>query len=84
MVERVSQISTEDYILMGEGNAAAMGIEIVSSSLDSETNGGVIAAINYMSWRAAVSVSENCHSQWLCLRCHSNSSTQGRLSHPWA
>ena len=47
-VEQVGPMSIEDYIVAVETNAAAMGVDIVSSSVDPETNGGVIVAMNYM------------------------------------
>ncbi len=47
-VERIPQMSIADYVAANEANYAAMGIEVVSSSVDPETSGGVIVAMNYM------------------------------------
>lgn len=47
-VERVGQVSIEDYMAYTESNYASVGIEVVSSSVDTETNGGVIVSMNYM------------------------------------
>jgi len=48
VVESVGQISIEEYMTYTESNYAAVGIEVVSSSVDPETNGGVIVSLNYM------------------------------------
>ncbi len=48
MVESVGQISIADYMAYTKSNYAMLGIEVISSSVDSETNGGVIVTMNYM------------------------------------
>lgn len=47
-VEQAGQMSIEDYMVAAEANVEAMGVEIVSSSIDEETNGAIIVAMNYM------------------------------------
>lgn len=47
-VESIGQISIEDYMAYTEENYATLGMEVLSSSVDPETNGGVIVALNHM------------------------------------
>ena len=47
-VENVGQVSIEDYIAYTKSNYAVLGVDVLSSSVDPKTDGGVILAMNYM------------------------------------
>lgn len=47
-VERIGQMSIGEYMAATEQNYAMMDVEIVSSSVDPATDGGVVVAMNYM------------------------------------
>lgn len=48
VVEKVGQMGIEEYIALSEQNLLAQGWEVLSSSVDAKTNGGVIVLMNNM------------------------------------